>query len=99
MPDVAGEWHVASLVVRHRPEAVAALAAAIDASEGLELAMQDATRSVLVQECSGTGALMASVDRLQILPGVLSVNLVYHHVEPHGWPDPVPDPDLQEPTG
>jgi periplasmic nitrate reductase NapD len=99
MPEVAGEWHVASLVVRHRPEAVAALAATIDATRGLELAMQDATRSVLVHECGGTAELMESVDRLQAMPGVLAVNLVYHHVEPHAWPDPVSETDLQEPTG
>lgn len=99
MADVAGEWHVASLVVRHRPEALAALAATIDATEGLDLALQDRTRSVLVQECSGTASLMESVDRLQALPGVLSVNLVYHHVEPQPRPGPVSEPDLQESTG
>lgn len=82
MVEPAREWHVASLVVRHRAEARDALVNAIDAAEGLELAMQDDTRSVLLQESDGTRGLMASIDMLQALPGVLAVNLVYHHVEP-----------------
>lgn len=86
MPDPAREWHVASLVVRHRPEAVPALADAIARVDGLELAMQDGTRSVLLQESDGTAGLMASIDLLQAVRGVLSVNLVYHHAEPPADP-------------
>jgi len=87
-PDVVRrEWHLASLVVRHHPEAVPALAAAVDAAAGLEIALQDDTRSVLLQESDGTAGLMANIDMLHALPGVVTVNLVYHHIEP------------QEPTG
>lgn len=86
MPDAAREWHVASLVVRHRPGAIPALAATIDAADGLELALQDDTRSVLLQESDGTAGLMRSIDALQAVPGVLAVNLVYHHVEPQARP-------------
>ena len=75
------EWHVASFVVRHRPDAIPALAAAIAAAPGFELALQDATRSVLVLECDGTSVLMDGVDRLNAVAGVHAVNLVYHHVE------------------
>ncbi len=86
MHDPAREWHVASLVVRHRPEALPALADAIAAADGLELALQDDTRSVLLQESDGTAGLMASIDLLQAVRGVLSVNLVYHHAEPPADP-------------
>ena len=87
-PDAARrEWHLASLVVRHHPEALPALAEAVDAAEGLEIALQDETRSVLVQESDGTAGLMANIDMLHALPGVVTVNLVYHHIGP------------QEPTG
>lgn len=81
MPEPVREWHLASLVVRHRPEALVALATAIEGAVGLELALQDDTRSVLVQECDGTRGLMDSIDRLQAVPGVLAVDLVYHHVD------------------
>ena len=80
-PEHAPEWHIASLVVRHHPEAIPALADAVAGAAGLELALQDDTRSVLVQESDGTAGLMASIDLLQALPGVVTVNLVYHHVE------------------
>lgn len=99
MPEVPHEWHVASLVVRHRAEAIPALAAAIVAIDGLELAIQDRTCSVLLQESDGTAGLMANIDRLQSLPGVLTVNLVYHHVEPQTSPGLVPEPDVQEANG
>ena len=86
MPEPQREWHVASLVVRHRPEAIPALAAAIVLAQGLELALQDDTRSVLLQESDGTAGLMASIDLLHAVRGVLSVNLVYHHAEPPEGP-------------
>jgi nitrate reductase NapD len=78
----ASEWHVASLVVRHRPDAIPALATAIAAAPGFELALQDPTRSVLLLECGGTSVVMDGIDRLNAVPGVYAVNLVYHHVEP-----------------
>lgn len=83
------EWHVASLVVRHRPEAAAALAATVAATRGLDLELQHPTCSVLLQESDGTAGLMASIERLQDVPGVLTVNLVYHHIEPVSPADPV----------
>ncbi|WP_165942220.1 chaperone NapD [Luteimonas arsenica] len=81
MPETAREWHVASLVVRHQREAIPALAAAVAGADGLELALQEEHCSVLLQESDGTRGLMASIDLLQALPGVITVNLVYHHVE------------------
>ena len=76
------EWHVASLVVRHRSEAIPALADVVATANGLELAIQDATRSVLLQECEGTAGLMDNIGLIESVPGVYSVNLVYHHIEP-----------------
>ncbi|NLA67006.1 MAG: nitrate reductase formation protein NapD [Gammaproteobacteria bacterium] len=90
---------MASLVVRHHREAIPALAGAVAAAPGLELALQEDTCSVLVQETDGTLGLMDSIDLLQALPGVITVNLVYHHVErqePHG---DVPASDPQESHG
>ena len=80
-PEPSNEWHVASLVVRHHPAAIPALADAVAGAAGLDLALQEDTCSVLVQESDGTAGLMASIDLLQALPGVVTVNLVYHHVE------------------
>lgn len=82
MPDRAPEWHLASLVVRHRPDAIPALAAVVEGAKGLELALQDETRSVLLQESDGTAGLMDNIRLLESVAGVYAVNLVYHHVEP-----------------
>ena len=84
MPEPAPEWHLASLVVRHRPDAIPALAATIAGAHGLELALQDDTRSVLLQESDGTAGLMDNIRLIESVAGVYAVNLVYHHVEPRG---------------
>lgn len=87
MPEPAPEWHLASLVVRHRPDAIPALAATIAGAHGLELALQDETRSVLLQESDGTAGLMDNIRLIESVAGVYAVNLVYHHVEPRGLAD------------
>lgn len=98
-PEVHPEWHVASLVVRHQPAAAEALATAIAAVPGLDLALQQHSCMVLVQESDGTRGLMQSIDMLQALPGVITVNLVYHHVERQEPPAGVPASDPQESQG
>ncbi|MGY1410085.1 MULTISPECIES: chaperone NapD [unclassified Luteimonas] len=90
MPERAPEWHLASLVVRHRPDAIPALAAAIEGADGLELALQDDTRSVLLQESDGTAGLMDNIGLIESVPGVYAVNLVYHHIEAQAPADAVP---------
>jgi nitrate reductase NapD len=81
MPERLPEWHLASLVVRHRPDAIPALAVAVEGAQGLELALQDDTRSVLLQESEGTAGLMDNIGLVESVPGVYAVNLVYHHIE------------------
>ena len=87
MAERSPEWHLASLVVRHRPDARLALAAAVEGAEGLELALQDDTRSVLLQESDGTAGLMDNIGLIESVPGVYAVNLVYHHIEPQAQAD------------
>ncbi len=98
-PEPSNEWHVASLVVRHHSAAIPALADAVAGAAGLDLALQEDTCSVLVQESDGTRSLMASIDLLQALPGVITVNLVYHHVERQAPPGDVSASDPQESHG
>ncbi|MGY0634776.1 chaperone NapD [Luteimonas sp. A478] len=75
------ELHIASLLIHHQVEASDAIRQLVDTSDGLEIALADHNRSVLLQESADTRGLMDNVDRLRDLPGVVSVNLVYHHVE------------------
>lgn len=76
------EVHIASLVVRHLPEAAAAIGAWVDRCPGLELAGQEIACSILLYEGSGTRELMDCIEVGERSPGVLSVNLIYHHAEP-----------------
>ena len=76
------EVHIASLVVRHRPDAAAAIERWVRTCPGLEIAGQEAACSILLYEGSGTRELMDCIDAGQASPGVISVNLIYHHAEP-----------------
>lgn len=78
---MSAELHIASLVVHHRPDAATALDAAIAALAGVELALREGGRSVLVCEGPHQGALMQQVDALYAVPGVAAVTLVHHHAE------------------
>ena len=74
--------HIASFVVQHRAEAFDVMAAHIDATDDLELALRGEIRSIVLCECADQYAVLDRIDALRALPGVLNVALVYHHAEP-----------------
>jgi len=76
------EVHIASFIVHHRPEALPALEALADTMSGLDIAVRDTGRLILLHESAGTRDLLGCIDAVQAVPGVISVNLVYHHAEP-----------------
>ncbi|MDQ2696328.1 MAG: chaperone NapD [Pseudomonadota bacterium] len=76
------EVHISSLVVHARPERIDAVAAALGALAGLEIhAIDPAGRLVAVLETFGAGPILDTIEAIRQMPGVLSVNLVYHHSE------------------
>lgn len=77
-----GFWHIASFLVQHRPEAAAALDAAIACLPGTELALREGGRSVLLGEGADERALLDRIEGLREVPGVIAVSLVQHHAEP-----------------
>ena len=81
-PAPDAEVHIASFVIQHRETAADALAAMIREHADLDLALAGGTRSVVICESADRHAVMARVDQLQAVPGVLNVLLVYHHAEP-----------------
>lgn len=76
------EVHIASFVIQHRDDAMAALVDAIAGHADLELAIPGETRSVVLCESADRYAVMDRVEALRSVPGVLNVLLVYHHAEP-----------------
>ena len=58
------------------------------------------TRSVVICESADRHAVMARVDQLQAVPGVLNVLLVYHHAEPaHALDEALPPLSILSATG
>ena len=81
---------ISSLLVQARTEDHRRLEEAISSLPGTEVyASTGAGKLVVVIETPGDAELVRSVDRIGALPGVLSVNLVFHHSEPaQGIADP-----------
>lgn len=78
----AEDVHIAGLLVQARPERVRAVAADLAALPGVEVhAAAAAGKLVVVSECESGGAVVALIDRIRELPGVLNVALVYQHTE------------------
>ena len=85
------ELHISSLVVQHRPHAAGIVKTFVDQHPALDLAVQGDSRCVLVCETDSQRAVMDYIDALQILPGVINVSLIYHHVESRAAMDDVLD--------
>lgn len=78
------EIHIASFVVRHQPAALEAIEHLASELTGLEIAVREKARCILLHEGGGTRELLHCMDAVQAIAGVVSVNLVYHHGEPRG---------------
>jgi nitrate reductase NapD len=77
------ELHITSVIIQHRAEAAAALAACIgEMAPAVELAIPGDHRSIVVCEGDSQHAIVERLDALREIPGVLNVTLVYHHAEP-----------------
>ena len=74
---------ISSLLVQARAEDHGRLEETISALPGAEVyASTGAGKIVVVIETPSDAELVRSVDLIGALPGVLSVNLVFHHSEP-----------------
>jgi nitrate reductase NapD len=70
--------HVASLIVRARPEIAAAVAERIAAQPANEIHAVEAGKIIVVVESSSESALADRMDEIRNDPDVLMVSLVYH---------------------
>ena len=76
---------ISSLLVQARAEDHGRLKAEIAALPGTEVyGGSGAGKLVVVIETPDDAALVRGIDRIGALPGVLGVNLVFHHSEPAG---------------
>lgn len=77
-----GEQHISSLVVLHRPDSGSIVREFVSGHQALQLAAEGDCRCVLLCETDNQRAILDHIDALSLLPGVINVSLVYHHVEP-----------------
>lgn len=74
------ETHIASLVLRCDPAALAGVLGRLAALPQTEIALQDPSgKVVLLMETSSQSAIADTLTRLQLMDGVASAALVYHH--------------------
>lgn len=73
------ETHIASLVLRCAPAQMAGLMAQLRDLPQTEIALHEAGKLVLVMETDCETAIAETLTRLQLMDGVASAALVYHH--------------------
>lgn len=77
------EWHVASVIVHTRPEALDDTRHWLNGLEGCEIhARSDQGKLVLVVESPQAQTILDVIDQANDRPGVLNAALVYHEVLP-----------------
>jgi nitrate reductase NapD len=80
---MADELHISSIIVQARPEQAAAVAAHIAGLQGAEIHERVGDAKLIVTlETPGSHEILARMEEINSLPGVISTALVYHHWEP-----------------
>ncbi|MBR0648608.1 chaperone NapD [Roseomonas terrae] len=78
------ESHISSLVVHCRPEAAESAATDISTMSGMHVhGGIEAGKLIVTLECETESEIVAHLDAIQRLNGVLATTLVFHHVEPN----------------
>jgi nitrate reductase NapD len=78
---MSNEFHVTSLIVQVLPEQMLSVRQSIMEIHNAELSVNNEVKLVVVLEGETQGALMASIETINGLPGVLSATMAYHHSE------------------
>ena len=79
----AEEIHIAGVLVQCRPLDLMRVSRAVDALEAAEVFQSSAEgKLVVVIEAPASRDVLAVIDEIRALPGVLNVALVYQHAEP-----------------
>ena len=76
-----GRWHVSSAVIGVARGAMDEVRRRIEALDGVEIHGGDASRLIVTIEGSSTGALGDRLTEINLMPGVLTANMVFEHAE------------------
>lgn len=73
------DFEIASILVQARPERLDAVAGTIEALPGTQIYSRDTRgKLVVVVEASGSDRIGATLNKISLLPGVLTAALVFH---------------------
>jgi nitrate reductase NapD len=79
----AEELHIAGVLVQCRPLDLMRVVRAVDALAAAEVFQSSAEgKLVVVIEAPSSRQVLAAIDEIRALPGVINVALVYQHAEP-----------------
>jgi periplasmic nitrate reductase NapD len=82
LPEEATAGHISSLVVRAHPDRLAAVVRRIAALSVAEVALSDPSGKIVVTlETLNEDEIVAAMNAMQAMRGVVSVALVYHQSE------------------
>jgi nitrate reductase NapD len=87
----ASEAHVSSLVVHVRAEDLPGFGDALAQIPGAEIHAEQGGNFVVTLETASEAEIVARLNEISLLPGVLSAALVFHHVETQPL-EPTPQP-------
>ena len=79
---MSDEYHVSSLIVHGRPEQAPIIAESIAAIPGAEIHAVVGGKLVVTLETANESEIVARLDHISLLDGVMAATLVYHQVEP-----------------
>lgn len=80
---MSGECHISSLVVHSRPDRVPWIVESLGAIEGAEIhGGMDTGKLIVTLETETEHQIVERLNTIQLLDGVLSATLVFHHFEP-----------------
>lgn len=74
-------WHIASLIVRCRPEHEAAVAARLNALEHTEVRGAERGRIVVIAEGANEYELAQRFDAIRATQDVMTTDLVHHEID------------------
>jgi nitrate reductase NapD len=84
IPPAPPEAHISSLVVHVRPEKVAGARAALGLMEGVEVHAEASGKMVVSLETATEWDIVARLNEISLLDGVMSASMVFHHFESGG---------------
>jgi nitrate reductase NapD len=87
IPPAPPEAHISSLVVHVRPEKVAGARAALSVMEGVEVHAESSGKMVVTLETATEWDIVARLNEISLLDGVMSAAMVFHHFESGGEDD------------